>query len=160
MNSWIKRPKEVQNLFNPAFCGLLVREFITSYTSSSQNKEGVPFELVFLVLPILLHRPTRDSLPRSAKTQMHVWIQNNPWCLEGFPKRTRELIPITKEAIIFLMHRELIVITSGGIQPTTRKYKGSKTKFKEFISKCRIIGKWFSKAGTSSNIYFMWGVKP
>jgi ABC-3C biological conflict system middle component len=61
MPPWNKRPAETANLLNPAFVGVLLRKAIDGYTAESEA--GMPFELIFLVLPLSLHPPTAARLP-------------------------------------------------------------------------------------------------
>jgi hypothetical protein len=163
MIPWYMRPTEVANLLNPSFCGLLLREFISSYESKKQL--GVPYELIFLALPIILHKNTRELLPRTVRTQMHVWLQNHPFIRVEFANRVKELVPFTKESLMFLMHRELIKVESDGLLVVgTGKYGTSlgtgQNELYECVDKARFLGKWFAQAGTSNTIYLMWGIRP
>lgn len=163
MIPWRYRPTEVANLLNPSFCGILLREFVSAY--EDERQQGVPYELVFLVLPIVLHKSTREALPRTVRTQMHVWLQRNPSVRIQFADRTRELIPFTKEALIFLMQRQLLSLDSEGLLVIdSGKYKktiGTGTgEIYDCIKRAKFVGKWFAQAGSSSTIYTMWGICP
>ena len=72
---WSERPIEIAHLLNPAFCSTLLFESITGY--KQENGSGMPFATAFLVLPVVLHKPTRDHLPKSIATKLHAWIQDN-----------------------------------------------------------------------------------
>jgi len=61
MIPWEHRPIEVANLFNPAFCGEVIRRCGAGYSAKLQT--GMPYALAFLVLPIVLHPATRWSEP-------------------------------------------------------------------------------------------------
>jgi hypothetical protein len=163
MIPWQFRPTEVANLLNPPFCGILLREFVIAY--EDERRQGVPYELVFLVLPIVLHKSTREALPRTLRTQMHVWLQQNPNVRVQFAYRTKELTPFTKEALIFLMQRQFLTLNSQGLLATgSGKYKltiGTRTgEIYDCIKKAKFVGKWFAQAGSSSTIYTMWGICP
>lgn len=167
MINWGSRPVEIANLLNPAFCGFLIREFLKGY--EEKKGEGMPYELVFLLLPIVLHKHTRNLLPRSISTFMHVWLQSNPEIRIGFSKRTKDLIPFTKEAILFMIKRDLITTDENGrLYSSNKPYNKSLLRLdediriylREYQSKAKLIGKWFAVTGTSSTIYTMWGISP
>ena len=62
MKAWAGRPTELAYLFNPAFCGWVLREAVAGY--ASVKPAGLPLPLAFLILPVVLHRVTRELVPR------------------------------------------------------------------------------------------------
>lgn len=82
MDSWEKRSPEVANLLNPAFCAVILYATVAEYQKKA--KSGVPFPLLYLLLPIVLHQGTRSRI--NSKTNMVVWLQRNPDVLIVFPK--------------------------------------------------------------------------
>ncbi|MEE4577550.1 three component ABC system middle component [Paenibacillus polymyxa] len=163
MKSWSERPEEVANLLNPAFCGEIIRRCIRKYYENTE----VPFQysLIFLILPIVLHRGTREKIQSSTRKQMHVWIQENQKVRIGFAARAKNLVPVTKETLAFLMQLKAIHINKDGSIKIT-KYKKTNLashndgEIADILKKAETIGKWFANAGTTSTIYTMWGVKP
>ena len=62
LKPWRERWTVVEaNHFNPAYCGVLIYEFVRSYQKAKDS--AAPFALVFCALPIALHPATRDRLP-------------------------------------------------------------------------------------------------
>ena len=112
MVGWEQRPLELANLFNPAFCSILLHDSILAY--QNENAQGMPYPVVFLILPIVLHKSTREKLPSKITTKMHVWVQNNPEVHIHFAEHTRYLIPYTKESLIFGMQANDILISDSG----------------------------------------------
>ncbi len=158
-----KRSVEATNLFNPVYCSILLRESIEGYESKSSM--GMPYPILFLVLPIIMHKHTRESLPKRTITYMHKWLHENPEVLIGFPERTRKLVPFTKEAIIYAMHNNLINIDENGFATITNKKikspswpKGSETLVSK--ERAKFLGTWLSMGGDVSTIYISWGVRP
>jgi hypothetical protein len=74
------------------------------------------------------------------------------------------LVPFVKEALIWLLQRNLIAIGDGGeVIPGSDKLKrGSSQDIlrqnREFLKAARLIGKWFREAGAESTIFVMWGI--
>ena len=162
MRRWGERSYEVAYLLNPAFCGRLLYSTIRTYCLEVDR--AFPFPLVYLILPLVLHKKTREKI--SSKTQLLVWIQRHEYLLVGYAKRTEQLIAITNEAIELLLQSDLIAITSSGeLELRNAKQALSKTKFaddeiKECINKSEHIAKWFAKAGKTETIYVSLGVRP
>ena len=80
--NWDDRNPIVANLFNPAFCGQIIRIVVQSYNQNSNKK--FPFALVFIILPILLHKETRERMPKSIRTYFLVWIEENGYLFINF----------------------------------------------------------------------------
>ena len=162
MKQWKYRPIEEANLFNPAFCGEILRRAIGAYNISAQNK--FPYPLTYLVLPIVLHRPTREAIALQNR-QLHVWLQNNQRVRVGFAERAKSLIPITNEALNFLLQiKSVSVDESAGLnllrQPRAINNTYGDEEIRDCFKKAALVGVWFARAGTAGNIYTMWGVKP
>lgn len=161
VTSWETRRTESAQLLNPAFCGELLRRSIRTHNAVSPRL--IPFPLLFLTLPIVLHRQTRESISATTKEQMHVWLQNHQSMRIGFADRARDLVPITREAIAFLLQIGAIAVDDrAGIRLT--RYVARNVPVSPEITDCykkaEILGRWFARAGAPAAIYTMWGVKP
>ena len=162
VKSWSMRAHEVAFLLNPAFCGRVIYSTIKIYCEKTNR--AFPFPLVYLILPLVLHKGTRSCI--NSKTKLIVWVQRYPHLLIDYPQRTRELVPITNEAIEFLLQTGKIFLNSNGeleILPTSRAL--SKTKFTDgeiadCLKKGEHIAKWFATTGKVETIYIMLGVRP
>ena len=62
MTPWTNRSPEERALLNPSFFSLLFWHAATGHMA--EGGAGLPFGTGFLVLPIVLHRETRESLPK------------------------------------------------------------------------------------------------
>lgn len=161
MLRWEERPVEVANLFNPAFCAVLLQYSIRGFQSKQHG--GMSYPLVFLILPIVLHLYTRQTLPNTTASKMHIWLQEHPEVRIGFVERTRELVPYTKEALIFGIQAGVIVTMPDGnltwVKKSLRKSEsGSELEYLQ--ERARFLGKWFAQFEESSNIFTMWGIRP
>lgn len=162
MKNWNLRTHEVAFLLNPAFCGRVLYSTIKTYNEKANR--ALPFPLIYLVLPLVLHKETRANI--NSRTQLQLWVQRYPQLLIDFPKRARELVPITNESVEFLLQTGNIILTPNGeleISPTLRSL--SKTKFvddeiSECLKKGEHIAKWFVAAGKAETIYIELGVRP
>lgn len=163
MVQWDKRAPEIANLLNPSFCAIILYAAIAEYQKKA--KDGIPFPLVYLILPVVLHKSTRYRI--TSKTNMIVWLQRNPDVLVGFPERAKSLVPYTNEAIDFLLFQETCLINNEKIciaktisQSGLVHYMESDEEIKECIQKAGNVGRWFCSMHATENIYAAWGVKP
>jgi Family of unknown function (DUF6521) len=101
MRRWEDRPQEVAHLLNPAFCGQVIYECALSY--AAQSERGMPYALAFLVLPIVLHPGTQQTM-NSRTRHFLVWVNSNQHIKVGLAERARALISYSREAITFHSH--------------------------------------------------------
>lgn len=161
MDAWNKRIPEIAYLLNPAFCSSIIYHVIFEY--QRKTKRGFPFTLIYLVLPIVLHKSTRERI--TSRTNMVVWIQKNPDVLIGFPGRAKSLVPFANESVEFLLQKNILEITHGelSVVKTLSKTKIGAIADQEILecyNKAEHIGRWFAQMGAEENIYAVWGVKP
>jgi hypothetical protein len=160
---WSDRPFEIANNLNPAFCSIIIFDAINNYGSNSDY--GMDYPLSFLILPIILHRRSREILPRSVRNRMHVWLQDNSEIRVGFAQRVRSLIPYTEETLRFgLQNRIYKFNEDGGLITVKNKiinHKFPKNSEPDICrQKARLLGRWFAITGETRTIYTMWGIRP
>jgi hypothetical protein len=162
MKKWENRATEIAYLLNPAFCARIIYYAVKTYYE--ENTRPMPFPLVYLILPLVLHRKTRERI--KSVTQMHVWIQRNPDMLIGFAERTKNMVPITNEAVEFLMQSGVVILTNNAEIELAKLFKSlsvnkyTNAEVKECIAKSSSVAKWFAKAGKVEIIYTSWGIRP
>lgn len=162
MKKWDERTQEVAFLLNPAFCGRILNATVKAYSENARR--SMPFPLIYLVLPLVLHKSTRENI--DSRTQLLIWIQRYPELLIDFPQRARDLVPITNESLEFLLQTGNIQLTPNGeLDVLSTKKALSKTKFiddeiRECLKKSEHIAKWFAATGKSETIYVGLGVRP
>jgi len=163
MLPWEKRPFEIANLLNPAFCSLLLWAAVTDFKQEKQ--QGMPFALMFLILPVILHKPTREALPQTTRTPLQEWVKEQP---EGFSllfaARTRQLVPYSKEALTFGIQRHNLEIDESGNLVCGNGQLNIKnviaTPIARFIESSKQLGRWFAKAEHETVIFKTLGIRP
>lgn len=162
--SWQARPREVANLFNPAFTSLLLAKTLAGYAGN--EPAGMPIALSYLVLPIILHPDIRDRLPRAASTSMYGWIAENPHLKAVFPGRARKSIPFTQEAIRFGILYGKLAVTGPSLVVGTRKFSLSAVppdatdEVRVCLQKAAFLGRWFAETDSPHTILATWGIRP
>lgn len=162
MRRWDQRPFEIRNLFNPAFCALILLRSISGY--EEDNSDGLPFSLSLLILPLCLHRETRESLPKTSRGYLLKAIELNPHLSIGFAERVTALLPYTLEALGLAMHLRCFTVTDRGhltLDPKGIKKAISGTdESVECQRAARLVGKAFAAIGDRVTIYTSLGVRP
>lgn len=163
---WSKRSPEKANLFNPAFCGSLIYEFVKVY--EKERKNGVPITFIPLALSMVLHAKTRKRLPGSSVSSFFEWIQNNEDLLIGFDMRTANLMPYIKEALRFLLQRRSIKIGDGHFIKlgetkshfTAPFIRETTPEVEEIVKQIKFMSRWMVKSGSEVSILSSLGVRP
>lgn len=162
MNPFENRPTEVANLLNPAFCGEILLRAIAQYRTTSG--QAFPYALAFLVLPIVLHKRTRESIPLRTRQQLHAWLQEHQEVRVGFAERAKEMVPFTSETVMFLLQLNQLAVSDRG-ELLIRRRSGARrvqttAEIEDCYKKALLVGRWFARSGAVENVFAMWGVKP
>lgn len=165
MTSWAERSNEERALLNPAFCTNLLWHAARGYASASDG--ALSFEESFLVLPFVLHRDTREALPRASRTSLPVWLNDNPLVRGRVISRARLLISFTREALTFGGVHGLILLVAGGVRAepswqkaVNRTIKASSGEVRSCAKRAAFIGKWFAQTGNASTVLALIGARP
>jgi hypothetical protein len=159
------RSPEERALLNPSFFSLLLWHAATGHMSESGK--GLPFGLTFLVLPLALHRETRESLPTKVTTSLPVWLNDNPLVRARFAERARTLVPYTKEALLFAGAHRLLAINLDSVstepawkRKIARQLNRSSEEVRSCAKKAEFLGRWFARAGGPTTVMALLGVRP
>src|SRR3954447_1832655 len=85
MKQWSERPQVEATLLNPALFASLLSVGAQAY--ETKRDQPMIWPLAFLLPPLILHRPTREVLPKSVVTHLPTWIRRQPLIRAGFPSR-------------------------------------------------------------------------
>lgn len=165
MTSWSQRSHEERVLLNPGFCANLIWHAARGYAGDGDS--ALSFEESFLVLPFVLHRETREGLPRSSRTSLAVWLDENPLARSRVASRAQMLVPFTKEALTFGGVHGFIRLEGGRLRAevawkkaVNRALKESSDEVRSCTKRADFIGKWFAQAGSAATIFALIGVRP
>jgi hypothetical protein len=162
MKRWDQRPFEVRNLFNPSFCGVALFRALEGF--EEEEPEGMPFSLAMLVLPLCLHKASRNIIVDKPRRYLLRTLEANPQMLVGFANRTNTLIPFMFEALGFLMERGCFTVSDKGqLKTVDNRVRKSVTGTVESVScqkVARIIGREFARIADRVTIYTSFGIRP
>ncbi len=163
VTDWNAIPSEIANLLNPAFCSVIIHEACIEYHKNSLS--FMPYTLSFLVLPLILHKPTRESLPRDTRTKFHRWVHSNEHIRVNFHNRAKNLGPYTKDALLFCSSHNLLTISDQAeLIPESNRLSSltwtSSSDTNNCRTKAKFLGRWLAKSGEVATIYTLLGVRP
>ena len=165
MTSWNERSQEERALLNPAFCASLLWQAARGYANTGSG--ALSFEESFLVLPFVLHRDTREALPRDTRTSLAVWLGENPLAQARIARRAQLLTTYTKEGIIFGGMHGFIRLERGQLlgddawrRSVTSSLRESSDEVQACLRRSEFIGKWFAMAGNAPTVLALMGVRP
>jgi hypothetical protein len=159
---WDKRPIEVRNLFNPAFCGLLLYRAAVGF--QELDARGMPFSMSLLILPLVLQKHSREVIQRGNRNYFLRIVADHPELQVGFAQRCTEMLPFTFEALGVLhsvgtlsnVGEGRLIMGPEGVRKTVSGTDESKAAQRE----AKFIGKEFAGIGQSSTIYATMGIRP
>lgn len=161
MRPWNQRPVEIRNLFNPAFCGLVLSRALTSFQEI--DGKGMPFSLSLLVLPLCLHRQTRDVLRAGKKSYFLKIVAEHPELQVGLARRCTDMLPFTFEGFGLLMQSGALAVEANGrlqIGSGIRKTLSGTPESIECQRAAGFLGKEFARIADRTTVYATLGVRP
>ena len=157
--------QEEFNLFNPAYCGVLIYEAIRQYQSIDPG--GMHCLLPYLVIPMSTSSEICHLLPSSTRSPLAGWAVDNEGSLISLAEMAASFMPIVDQAIYFLFEKKAISISEGGcfaiqdgaIAANPILIKSNKNSLLNYKS-AGFIGRWFAATSSVENIFAHLGVKP
>ncbi|MEI2695169.1 MAG: three component ABC system middle component [Saprospiraceae bacterium] len=162
MKRWDQRPFEIRNLFNPAFCGLILFRALNGY--EEEDARGMPFSLSLLVLPLCLHKESREVIASKPRSYLLKTAEKNEQLMVGFAERATDMLPYAFEGFGLLMERGCIAIADDGrIQTVSNTVRKAVTGTDETVScqkVARIVGREFARISDRVTVYTTFGIRP
>ncbi|MGQ3481113.1 three component ABC system middle component [Paenibacillus sp. TY11] len=150
----------IQNItLNPFFMSRIIHAFVSGY-----EKSGVPFNLLYIVLPIIYYRPSRKLLitaqSRSSLRSLFVDDVDKAAALGGLQERLFYFYKLTNQSFIIAANEGKIRLVSDGMieLSQTIDYKDILNKnVRDFIRSAHYLGLLCSKMEVT-NVYRLLGV--
>lgn len=162
MIDWSIRPFEERNLFNPAFCALILAAAIREYERVA--RKPMPYSLTLLVLPLCLHQPARDQILGNKRFSILRIVALQPDLLIDFVERARSLVQYATEAFALLASKGCIEVSGdGGIHLVPRKVSPQALSTND-AEMCRnaatLLGRDFAQINDRVTIYTSLSIRP
>ena len=161
---------DIDILLNQAYCTSILLRYIYSYQQASITSlnSGMPYLLTYLCLPLTLHAPTREEINKHMTSYgFHRFIGSHPTTLVYLAERVQDLVPLTRESLLFgathgllKINQEmaLVTTTSQVVRQATALLQHETEAMQPMRAASR-LGLWFSQL-TVAEIFFYLGLYP
>lgn len=162
MKRWDQRPFEIRNLLNPAFCGLILFRAMQGF--EEEDSAGMPFSLSLVVLPLCLHKESREAIAASSRSYLLKVTEKHPQIHVGFAERASAMLPYALEGFGLLMQQGCIAVSDDGRLLTmpnkVRKSVTGTDETKSCQRVARFIGREFARISDRVTVYTSFGIRP
>ena len=148
---------------NPALTSILLWQFAKSY--GEDNGPGPPLSLCFIVLPIVMSRPTADSFGgTNVATGFLTWLTRHPDFTLHLPERVGATRDLTSEALRFGIAYRLFTVSRDGMLEVNRnaislpKRSGSDERVR-LLKIANHLGLW-TRALPEATVFYSLGMTP
>lgn len=158
---WHERSRPTADVLNPAIVAVCIAWCSRRY--ENDRAQAMPWELAFLVVPLVLHRKTRSAYPRSSATHFTKWINKNPEAMARFALNAASFSPYVREGLRYGLRSGALVLTSdcGLSAELSQKVKFEhESELREIATAAALTGAWFARAGSAENVFNQLGVSP
>lgn len=150
-------------MLNPALLATLTANAALQYRSNSEH--AMPWVYSYIVAPLVLHRGTRESLPRNIRANLNTWVAEHPIEHAGFAPRAESLRDFVQEGLRFGLRTGLVSIDSiGGLTASLASGKGHSlakdSEVQQIVARAGFIGKWLTKIEQPATVFVVLGVAP
>ena len=162
MKPWNNRSDIEAALFNPAFCGELIRHVVIAYNKTVRNG-CFPYAMSYLVLPFLLNIEVSRQIPRTTRTGLVPWLYENRHLAVTIAKKAQEMKDYTNESLLMYISLNLLQINDNGeieigSQQLARKRNFIRDDVDYLKSRASVLGTWLGKAGDVTTIFSLIGI--
>jgi Family of unknown function (DUF6521) len=164
-SEWSVRSPEEANLLNPAFLSTLIDSVARGYQQLAAA--GLPWPLVYLALPAVLHKETREALPKAVSGSMAGWVRAHPLLVKEIAERAPTLRTTVTEAMMFGLAHGTIVRDGATLLPGRRARRRRDEEprpptddFAACATRASFLGRWCAVSGKPATVFALWGLRP
>lgn len=129
-----------------------------------EDDRGMPFSLSLLVLPLSLHKDSREVIASNPRSYLLKTAEKNQQIMVGFADRVTQMLPYAFEGFGLLMERGCIAVTDDGrLQTVPKKVRKTVDGTAETVASqkvARVVGKEFARIADRATVYTTFGIRP
>lgn len=149
LTSPVARPPEAVALFNV----VLTSELLVNacWTKAQSGTTGLSWPTAYLILPLTLHPPTRDSLPRDRRITLARWAVRHHDLLADMEYRVANMALPTKRAIRHGLRAKRLGIDGTNLVALARPKRPAAewpAELSDSVKAARFCGPWFNAIET------------
>ena len=158
---WDNRSIASSSMLNPPLMATVIAAAANRY--EDQSGDSMPWELLYLVVPMALHRDTREVIPNRINSHLPRWVERNPVLQAGLAPRARSLAPYAREGLRFGLHSGAITLHADATlsgQIPGRLDRDGHPELTAIVGTASFLGKWFAHVGRPATVFAVLGVSP
>jgi len=160
---WTERSRTQAAMLNPALFATLTASAALRYQETSNRT--MPWVFAFIVAPLVLHRDTRNSLPRTIRANLNTWVADHPVEHAGFAQRAVALRDYVQEGLRFGLRTDVLAVTDeGGLIGNLATGRGhtlaADSDAQHIVARAGFVGRWMSKIDQPATVFAVLGVAP
>lgn len=153
------QPRAADAFLNPALMASLLTAGAAAHEREARGRLMV-WPLGFLIPPLVLHRPTRQVMPRSTSTHLSTWVADHPTLIAALPLRVKSLLPAMREGFRLGIRTGMIQLEHGRVRGTINSARNRNLELDELLKAAHFMGRWMAKADQPSTVFALLGVRP
>jgi hypothetical protein len=163
MTTWSERSRTQAVMLNPALLATLTANAASQYRDHSDHL--MPWFYAYIVAPLVLHRGTRESLPKNVRANLNTWVADHPVEHAGFAPRAVSLRDSVQEGLRFGLRTGLLSVNdAGGVTASLAKGRGHSlakdSEVQAIVARAGFVGKWLTKIEQPATVFVVLGVAP
>ena len=163
MTSWSERSRTQAAMLNPALVAIIAANAALQFRDTSGN--AMPWAYSFVVAPLVLHRGTREALPRTTRANLTAWVADHPIEHAGFAPRALSLRGTVLEGLRFGLRTGVLRVDErGGMLGSLARGRGHTlardSEVQQIVARAGFVGKWFTKIEQPATVFAVLGVAP
>ncbi|MBQ7803066.1 MAG: hypothetical protein IJ372_00295 [Rhodococcus sp.] len=150
-------------MLNPALMAAVIGSAAIQFRKA--GKSSMPWAYSFIVAPLVLHRGTREELPKTTRTHWSAWVAEHPVEHAGFARRALSLKEPVQEGLRFGLRNGMLQVDEQGCLLASLASGKGHTLVKEseihrIVTRAGFVGKWLTKIEQPSTVFVLLGVAP
>jgi hypothetical protein len=159
---WRSRSPAVAAMLNPALIASVLVIAIQEY--SERRKDPLLAAHAFLIVPLVLHRDTRERLPARSNTHWSKWVSDNPVLVAGFSARALALRGHVREGLRFGFRCGALSLDAGGLvlgqTSATIPSRTAEGDIRDLLTGAQRVGRWLTKLELPTTAFALLGMRP
>lgn len=155
---------ETHRLLNPPFLAAINASAASGFLEEASD--GLPLLYAFLIPAMVLHKDTREVLPKVVTTKMPSWSQQHAGVLAFLPGHVTDLERLVRVSLIvghgigMLSFTDTNSIAPGVILPSKESERLTKQSLEvpEILGRSHFLGRWLSTTGTPATVFSILGI--
>lgn len=125
----------------------------------------MPYPLIFPILPLILPKTIRDSLPKRVDSSIQKWLHEDyPEHLIILAENIRIFVPYTKESLVFAIQYNRVYFEKDRLiadKATSLNVMWDNTSEAiQCYKAASFMGRWFANLGETVTIFRKLGIRP